>query len=66
MTYTIYLTAHEYGFVEIEANSEEEAREMAYEAEMDGDVHWCDREVEVTDLLLEETNEDEEEDEEEE
>lgn len=48
MTYTVYLTAHEYGFVEVEAESEEEAREKAMEAEMDGDVHWADREVETT------------------
>lgn len=48
MTYTIYLTRHEYGFVEVEANSVEEAKEKAFEAEWAGDVHWADAEVEMS------------------
>lgn len=60
MTYTVFLTAHEYGFVEIEADSVEEAEEKAIEADMFGDVHWVDRELEVTGY--EKHNKDEEED----
>lgn len=60
MTYTVFLTAHRYGFVEVEANSAEEAKEKAMQAEFDGDAHWTDRELEVTGY--EKYNENEEED----
>ena len=53
MTYTVYLTQHTYGFVEVEANSEREAKEKAYQASIDGDVHWSDSELEAVDLMLE-------------
>lgn len=54
MTYTVYLTAHEYGFVEVEAESAKEAYDKAMEAEMNGDVHWADREVETTGFEIDE------------
>lgn len=47
MKYTIAITSHEYGFVEVEADSTEKAKEKDLEAEANGDVHWADREVEV-------------------
>lgn len=47
MKYTIAITSHEYGFVEVEADSTEKAKEKALEAEANGDVHWAGREVEV-------------------
>ena len=53
MKYIVHLTEHTYGLVEVEANSEREAKEKAYQASIDGDVHWCDSELKVFDLILE-------------
>lgn len=50
MTYTVFVTMKRYGFVEIEADSADEAKEMAItKALMGNDVHWTDREVDVDD-----------------
>lgn len=66
MTYTVFVTMKRYGFVEIEADSADEAKEMAVtEALMESDVHWTDREVDIDDIV-EEHEDDFDEDEEEE
>lgn len=62
MTYTVFLTRHEYGFVEVEANSVDEAKEKAFESEQMGDVHWADAEIEISGYEECEDTEDEDED----
>lgn len=50
MKYTVFVAAHEWGHVEVEADSEEEAIEIAYAAENNGDIYWGDRDVEIIEI----------------
>lgn len=45
MKYLARITMFEYGFVEVEAKSEEEARELAECAVDEGSVMWHDGEI---------------------
>jgi hypothetical protein len=63
MKYTIFLTKHTYGFIEIEANSIDEATEIAAEEAYYGDVHWTDSDAEVVGYEICEDDCDDEEDE---
>lgn len=48
MKYTIFLVRHEYGFIEVEANSVDEAKGKALESEQMGEAHWTDADVEIS------------------
>lgn len=61
MEWRVFVVAHEYGSVVVEAGSREEAIEAAKEADMYGDVSYHTREVDVADIEVESYDEDEEE-----
>ena len=50
--FIISINETSYGSVEIEAESEEEAREKAVAAYYDGNVHWGDSEYTITSVAL--------------
>ena len=45
MLYKFNASVLEYGYVEVEANSLEEAKDLVIEAEQNGKVTWNDREI---------------------
>ena len=45
--YNVNITATEWGFVEVEAETKEEAIEKAHEAEIDGEIIWGERELKI-------------------
>ena len=47
-TYTFYVTETSYGSVEVEANTVEQAEELAYEKFASGNTIWGNSEVEIT------------------
>ena len=66
MEWRVYIAAHEYGSVVIEADTADEAMELAKESDMFGGVSYHTREIEVVDAEVESyDDEDDEEDEEE-
>ena len=53
MKYTVYVTSHRYGFVEVKAKSTEEAKQKAINKALKNDAHWIDRDITVSDCMLE-------------
>lgn len=47
MKYQVNITETHYGFVEVEAESEEQARELAYDMVCEGQAHWGKMEIEA-------------------
>ena len=45
--YAVSIKAVEFGSVLVEAMNEAEAKEKAYEAEMDGNAEWGNRDIEI-------------------
>lgn len=45
MLYKFNISVLEYGYVEVEADSLEQAKDLVVEAEQNGEVTWNDREI---------------------
>ena len=48
-SYIVYIKETSYGYVEVEAESPEEAEKLAEEQYMNGDIYWGDCDFEMTD-----------------
>jgi len=54
MKYSISITEVNYGSIIVEADSLEEAQDLAMDSYYSGEIHWTDSEI--TDVCIEETD----------
>ena len=50
MKYTVFIKEINWGFVKVEADSEEEAKDKAANKYYDGHIYWGDADMEIADV----------------